>query len=151
MMDDIRLFLAHAVRLERDAADRFEELGDLMETLGNLEVSAFFRQMAEYSRLHGQTAMARAGFRYLSDLPNEGYQWPEGDSPEQAGWEGVDALMDAGAALDLALAGERRGLAFYAQVAAATRDEKVRAMAESFAAEEAEHVKLLEARRAALG
>ena len=37
-MDDVNLFLAHAIQLERDAARRFEDLMHSMQTAGNREV-----------------------------------------------------------------------------------------------------------------
>ena len=139
-MEDINLFLAHAVELEREAARRYEELAEAMRSDGNTEVEKFFRQMAVFSRKHLALAVERGGFRHLPALaPNE-YSWPDGISPEQFDWIGVDALLDASGALDLALDGERRGHAFYAGIAALTRDPEVKAMAKEFAAEEAEHV-----------
>jgi rubrerythrin len=53
-------------------------------------------------------------------------------------------MMDAGDALLLAIDGERRGHAFYAAVAAMTRDPEVRRLAAEFADEEAQHVAELE-------
>ncbi len=139
-MEGIRHFLAHAIRLEAESARRFDELAEHLDTLGNAEVSAFFRQMADYARLHLNEALARSGFRHVSELPAEGYDWPDGESPEAASWWGVDGLMDVPAAMELALESEQRGLAFYATIATTTRDPRVQAMAEEFAVEEAEHV-----------
>ena len=143
-MDHIHLFLAHAVRLEAEAARRFEELADAMATFGNAEVEAFFRQMAAFSRQHLAEAEARSGFRPLPHLAPEEYRWPDGTSPESAGWTGVDGLMGVEDALQLALASERAGHAFYATIAATTGNPRVKAMAEEFTAEEAEHVAELE-------
>jgi rubrerythrin len=143
-MHDITVFLAHAVELEREAARRYEELADSMRADGNVAVEKFFRNMAAYSRKHLGQAMERGGFRQLPVLAPDAYNWPNGISPEQFDWIGVDSMLDAGGALDLALDGERRGYAFYAEIAAATTDPEVRAMAKEFAAEEAEHVAELE-------
>lgn len=144
-MDSIRRFLAHAVRLEAESARRFDELSDHMRSCGNDEVADVFAKFADFSRLHLKDAMARAGFRYITDLPAGGYDWPDGESPETAAWWGVDALMDTDTALDLALQSERQGLDFYRGVAAASSDPRVVAMAEEFAEEEAGHVAQLEA------
>lgn len=143
-MEDINVFLAHAVELEREAARRYEELADSMRTDGNTEVEKFFRQMAIFSRKHLALAMERGGFRQLPVLAAEGYAWPDGISPEQFDWIGVDCMIDANNALELALDGERRGRAFYADIASTTGDPEVRMMAQEFAAEEAEHVAELE-------
>lgn len=143
-MEDINLFLAHAVELEREAARRYEELADSMRTDGNTAVEKFFRKMAVFSRKHLALAMERGGFRQLPALDAESYAWPDGISPEQFDWIGVDCMIDANNALELALDGERRGHAFYADIAATTGDPEVRVMAEEFASEEAEHVAELE-------
>ncbi len=144
-MNSIRTFLAHAVRLEAEAARRFDELAEHMATHGNREVEQAFRQFADFSRLHLADAMARAGFRHISDLPADGYDWPDGEPPESAAWWGVDALMDVEAALYLALESERSGLAFYQTIANNSTDPRVKGMAQTFAEEEAGHVALLEA------
>ena len=139
-MDDVERFLAHAVRLEREAARRYEELAAAMGTEGQRELRNFFARMAHYSRLHLAQAQERAGFRSLPDLAPHEFEWPDGIAPETAGWAGVDAQMDSRAALELALDGERSGHAFYAAIAATTTDIELRAIAGEFAAEEAEHV-----------
>jgi rubrerythrin len=143
-MEDITLFLAHAVELEREAARRYEELAEHMRTDGNTVVEKFFRQMASFSRKHLGQAIERGGFRQVPVLKASEYEWPDGISPEQFDWVGVDCLIDTANALALALDGERRGQAFYAQIAATTSDPEVRVMAQEFADEEAEHVAELE-------
>lgn len=149
-MNDIHLFLAHAIRLEAEAARRYETLADEMRTFGNAEVEAFFRKMAVYSRQHLAEATARGGFRAIPALDAAQYQWPDGTSPEAAAWAGVDAFLDVAHALAMALDAERRGHAFYAGIAASSSNPRVKAMAEEFAAEEAQHVADLEARIAHL-
>jgi rubrerythrin len=143
-VNDVERFLAHAIQLEREAARRYEELSAAMDTEGNRELKAFFGRMAHYSRLHLAQAAARGGFRELPVLQPDEFEWPDGTSPETAGWAGVDALMSPRAALDLALAGERSGHAYYAAMAATTADAELRAIASEFASEEAEHVCELE-------
>lgn len=144
VLRDIHVFLAHAIRLEADAAAGFEDLAEAMATLGNREVEQFFRTMAAYSRKHLAEATARAGFRHPPELAPEEWEWPGGSSPELAGWTGVDGMMGVDAALDLALQSECRGRDFYALVAEQTENEKIRALAAEFAAEEEDHVNQLE-------
>ena len=143
-MNLVEHFLAHAIQLEREAARRYEELTAAMQTDGNAELRAFFARMAYYSRKHLAEAQARGGFRELPDLKPHEYDWPEGTSPETAEWAGVDAQMDAGDALQLALASERRGHAYYAAIAATTPDQELRGIAAEFADEESQHVAELE-------
>ena len=152
-MNDVERFLAHAIQLERDAARRYEDLTAAMQTDGNAEVRAFFARMAYYSRKHLAEAQARGGFREIPVLAAEDYDWPEGTSPETAEWAGVDGQMDTADALQLALASERRGHAYYAAIAATTPDQELRAIATEFADEESQHVieleRLIQARQAA--
>jgi rubrerythrin len=143
-MNDVEHFLAHAVQLEREAARRYEELAASMGTDGNAELKSFFAKMARYSRQHLAQASARAGFRDMPPMAAEDYVWPEGTSPEVADWVGVDAQMGAREALELALASERRGHAYYAAIAATTSDPEVMLLAREFTKEEAEHVAELE-------
>lgn len=144
MMNSVQAFLAHAIRLESAAAQRSDELADAMQTWGNREVEAFFRKMAEHSRMHLKEAMARAGFRQMTELPADGYDWPDDVEPESPDWWGVDGLMGIEQAIENALAGEQRGLDYYESVAAGTSNMKLKALAEEFAAEEREHVAELE-------
>lgn len=137
---DVQTFLAHAIALEREAARRYEELAAAMATDGNRTLKDFFSRMAHFSRLHLAEAQARGGFRELPTLADDQYQWPDGIAPETADWAGVDALLDGTAALQLALASEQRGHAYYAAVAATSGDPETRTLAGEFAAEEAQHV-----------
>jgi rubrerythrin len=152
-MNKVERFLAHAIELEREAARRYEELAAAMQTDGNAELKKFFARMAHFSRLHLAEAQQRAGFRELPEMRADEYEWPEGTSPETAEWAGVDAQMDAGDALQLALASERRGHAYYAAIASTAQDQELAWLARNFADEEAQHVieleKLIAARTAA--
>lgn len=149
-MNDIHFFLAHAIQLEKDSARRYGELAEAMQTSGSADVAAFFRQMAHYSRLHLADATARGGFRHPPDLRPEEYSWPDGSSPEAAAWSGVDAFMDEGSALELALDGEQRSCAFYQGIVETSGNPNVRLIAKEFADEEAGHVAQLMAKIAQL-
>mgnify|MGYP006174592875 CR=1 FL=1 len=144
-MDSIEFFLAHAIQLEFEAARRYEDLRSAMQTAGNQEAEQFFKRMAEYSRRHLQEAMRRGGFREIPKLAADEWQWPDGVSPEQAAWHGVDGFIEEADAYRLALDGEERSQLFYAAICAETTDPEVRRMAREFAEEEAEHVQALEA------
>jgi rubrerythrin len=143
-MDDVNLFLVHAIQLEHDAARRFEDLAHAMRTVGNQDVENLFRRLGEFSRKHLASVMARGGYHELPKLAPSEYKWPEGVSPEAVSWEGVDDSLDVAGALDVALAGERGGYNYYRAVADGTRDPEVRRLAREFASEEAEHVAELE-------
>ncbi|HSD39643.1 MAG TPA: rubrerythrin [Rhodocyclaceae bacterium] len=139
-MNEVQLFLAYAIQLEREAARRYDELRAIMHTAGNAEVAAFFTSMALFARRHLNEAMERGGFHEIPEMDWREFRWPTGMSPEAPSWEGVDAMMDVQAALLLALDGEHRSHVFYSQMHAATQDPEVKRFAGEFAAEEAEHV-----------
>lgn len=143
-MDEINLFLRHAIHVERDAARRFEDLMHAMRTAGNRDVERLFKRLGELSRMHLKAATARGGFRDLPDVALEDLQWPDGITPEAASWCGADEHLDALGALELALEGERRGHAYYDAIARASKDAEVRATARTFADEESQHVAELE-------
>lgn len=139
-MDDVNLFLKHAIQLERDAARRFEDLAHCMNSLGNTEVERLFDRLGEFSRRHLKEAMARGGFRSLPEVALEEFEWPDGVTPEAVSWSGVDSQLDARGALEAALSGEQSGLRYYEAIAAVTGDPEVRTMARAFAREEGQHV-----------
>jgi rubrerythrin len=139
-MDNLQLFLVHAIELERDAARRYEDLTAAMHTAGNTEVERFFKKMAQFSRRHLKEAMERGGFHNLPTLAPDEWQWPDGCSPETANWGGVDGLIDANTAMQLALEAEQLGYTYYRTLATGSDDVEVRRAAQEFADEEADHV-----------
>lgn len=145
MIDDVVLFLAHAVKLEADAADTYERLAAQMEERANVRVAALFRQFAGYSRQHLAEARERAERETGSvpELPAEAYRWPDGRSPETPVPMDVQRLTVRGA-LEMALGTERRACDFYSAVAGQTRSGDVQELAQVFAEEEAGHVEALE-------
>jgi rubrerythrin len=145
MTTTVALFLAHAVALETEAGDRYEELADVMDVHNNQEVAALFRQMAEFSRLHaGQVRERAAEFGPLPRLKSWEYRWNTPEPPEAGDFLGTHYLMTPFHALQFALANERRGWEFYNNSAKESSDPEVRRLGAEFAGEEAEHVETLE-------
>lgn len=143
-MKNVEDFLAHAIKLELDAANRFDELAASMQSFGNAEVGRFFELLASYARLHLADAQARAGFRELPDFATYDFQWPGLESPECAEIWAADPMIAKRDALETALASEESSRQFYATIAETTKDPEIRLLAEEFAEEEAEHVAILE-------
>lgn len=143
-MKDMAEFLVHAITLEEESAERFDELADALAVHHNDAVVELFRKMAHFSRLHLAEARERAADLDLPHLAPWDYKWPGAESPETVEVFDAHYKMTPWHALSVALDSERRGQTFYAEVAAATQDEAIRAAATEFAAEEAEHVALLE-------
>jgi rubrerythrin len=143
-MKNVEEFLAYAIKLEEEAALRFGELADAVNAHGNREVGKLFRKLSDFSYLHLADAKARAGFRDIPVLTPSDFAWPDLESPERAAVWAADPMMCRGEALEIAMAAEAAGLAFYQAVHDNTDDPEIKALAAEFVAEETEHVEELE-------
>ncbi|MGO8737308.1 ferritin-like domain-containing protein [Rhodoblastus sp.] len=139
-MNSVEEFLAYAIHLEKEAADRFGELADVMESCGNREAGTLFRRLSHYSTLHLADARARAGFHDMPEIKLEDFVWPDLESPERAAIWAADPMIGREEALEIALSAEQAGLAYYQSVLDATDDPEIMAMAAEFVKEESEHV-----------
>jgi len=135
--------LAVAYRIEADAVERYRLLADQMETHNNPELVKIFQDLARAEGIHAEEIRRLAGdvdieahVQRLADI------FP-GDSPEQADLGSAHYLMTPWHALQLALEGEKRALAFFSSIADKAKDRKVRDTAAEFVEEEAEHVNLV--------
>lgn len=141
---DLDTFFAYSIALEEEAAERHDELADMLEVHNNDEVAAIFRQLAHYSRLHAAEVRALADNRALPRIAPWDFGWDDLEGPETADIDRVDYLISPRRALEVALANERSARSFYAGLGQWGLDEDIRRTAQSFAEEEAEHVELLE-------
>lgn len=143
-MQNVSEFLAYSIRLEEDAAARFNDLANVMKSYGNAEVAALFARLGAFSSQHAQAARDRGGFHDLPKLTPDQFKWTGPDSPEATSMEGSHYLMTVDYAMELALEGEKAGYAFYNSLAETSDDPEIKIMAAEFAAEEASHVAELE-------
>jgi len=139
----VEVFLAHALTLENEAVQGYQDIGESMTVHNNPEVAALFVQMAKYGRLHADEVRSLAEGLDLPHIAPWDYVWQDEASPEAPSLDKVHYLMQPAQALALALRAERQAHAFYASVAKTTPSDRVRQLASQFAAEEAEHVHLL--------
>lgn len=140
---------AVATAMENEAARRYRQLAARMDDVGEADLADLFRRLERMEAEHESGLGAWALRERLRPPATLGFRWdmPEGISDR--------ALADAGGAegltpwkaLDLAVHNEDRAFAFYVQVAAKTRDARVRTYAERMGAEELEHVTLLRLER----
>ncbi|MFO1364570.1 MAG: ferritin family protein [Burkholderiales bacterium] len=135
-------FLAHAVALEQEAAERYLELADMMEAHRNDAVAQIFRDMNRFSLLHYEEVKKRAGSLELPKLKSWQFRWSA--PPEKGGDEAFDYMLEPYNALRYARENEERAMAYYRSVADAAPDGEVRRLANEFAAEESEHVAALD-------
>jgi len=135
-------FLAHALALEQEAADRYLELADMMEAHRNDAVSAVFRSMVRFSQMHFDSIRIRVGSVVLPQLKSWEYRWRS--PPEVGGEEGFDYLIAPYNALKYARENEMRAMQYYRDVAGEATDPEVQRLAAEFANEETEHVAALD-------
>ncbi len=133
--------MANALAIELEAAERYGELADVMETHNNPEVAALFRRMQAIEALHAQAIRGEMG--WTGPPPARAAALAEPEGPETPAHDDIHYLMQPYHALAIALAAEERAFAFFSRLAAAAEAAPVRAAAERLAAEEREHVALV--------
>lgn len=138
--DSVGLFLAYSIKLEEEAALRFDQLADAMQSAGNKEVGKLFRRLADYSRLHMKSARDRSGFHDMPKFKPGEFNWPDIESPETAAIWAADPFIGREQALEVALEAESASLAYYRDILEKTQDPEVRRFAQEFVDEETEHV-----------
>jgi rubrerythrin len=134
---------AMAYQIEADAVARYDLLADQMETHNNPELVKVFRDLARAEGIHAEEIRRLAGdIDVVAHARNLG-AWTTGESPEEADLNAAHYLMTPWHALQMALEGEKRALAFFSDIVATTKDPKVKEAAAEFVEEEAEHVNLV--------
>src|SRR6266567_2124148 len=133
---------AIAYQIEIDAVARYELLADQMEIHNNAELAAMFRDLARAEGLHAEEIRRLAGDIDVTAHAAQLGTWNSGDSPEEADLDSAHYLMTPWHALQMALAGEERALAFYQQIVDTAADPSIKVMAAEFVNEETEHVEL---------
>ena len=130
-------FLAHAIAMEDEAAERYLELADMMEAHLNNDVAKVFRDMSHFSELHRDSIKARVGSVELPRLKSWEYRWTA--PPEVGDESGFDYLIEPYHALQYARQNEMGAFEYYRSVAEEAEDPEVKRLAAEFAAEEQEH------------
>jgi rubrerythrin len=142
---DLDTFLVYSMTLEEEAAERHDELADMMGVHNNPEVAATFRKLAHYSRLHAQEIRDRSEGHDLPVIAPWEFGWESMEGPETGDISAVNYLMNNAQALQLAMGNEQRAFDFYDQISRESPVPEVAAMAAEFAAEEKEHLGMLQA------
>src|SRR5688500_18724807 len=143
VMDTLTLY-AHAIAIEREAVERYSEFAERMDDLGNEAAAEIFATLARLEVQHLGDLVARTAGAKLPKLAPQQYAWLDNVAPETAARELVFRLMTPRHALAIALAGEQRAVAFFEGVMLTTEDPMLRALARELAADEADHILMLE-------
>ncbi len=140
---DLDTFLVYSITLEEEAAERHDELADMMGVHNNPEVAATFRKLAHYSRLHAQEIRDRSQGHDLPVIAPWDFGWEDMEGPETGDLSSVNYLMNNAQALQLAMGNEQRAFDFYDQISRESQVPEITVMAAEFAVEEKEHLGLL--------
>ena len=134
---------AHAIAIEREAAERYAELAERMADLGNDEVADVFRRLAKFEAAHLKTLQSRTEGVAVPAIAPGLYAWLDADGPETPAREFVFRLLTPRSALAIALEAERRAEHFFADVRKSARDPALRALAAEMQAEEQDHIAMV--------
>ena len=134
---------AHAIAIEREAAERYSELAERMDDEGREELARVFGELAHMEAEHLETLERRTEGLALPAIPADRYHWLEHGAPETARHDLVFRLMTPRQALAIALAAERRAQAFFEAVSWSAADPALRSLAREMLAEERSHVELV--------
>ena len=134
---------AHAIAIEREAAERYCELAARMQDEGREDLARVFQMLAGLESEHLQTLEARTRGVALPPIGADRYHWLDAGAPETAARQLVYRLMTPRMAIAIALQAEVRAQAFFERVMLTAEDPALRALAREMAAEEQEHAALL--------
>ncbi len=134
---------AVAYQIEADAVERYEILATQMETHNNPELATVFHDLARAEAIHRDEIQRLAGDIDVVTHARLVAKWSRGESPEEVDLGAAHYMMTPRHALELALAGEQRALAFFQSIAESASDPQIKRMAAEFAEEETGHVNLV--------
>jgi rubrerythrin len=144
MVESTAELYVHAIAMEREAAERYAEFSRRMADEGNTDVAALFARLAAQESEHLATLRRRTSGVELPPLESD-YSWIDTGAPETLAHDLVFRLMTPHQALGVALRAEKNAKAFFEQAQRVAGDPGLRALAREMAAEEKEHIAMLEA------
>jgi rubrerythrin len=136
-------FMARAYTMELEATERYAQFAEQLDTHNNREVAQLFRKLADIETLHAKRILEEMKWPSVPALP-PAYAWDGDEGPETAPFDRLHYLMHPWHALEIALRCERDAQQYYENIAASGAPKKVRDTAREMAAEEAEHVRLIQ-------
>jgi rubrerythrin len=132
-------FYAHALAIEREAAERYTEYAEWFDTR-SAALAQLCKRLAVLEREHFEELAAACAELELPEIGLGQYRWLESDSPEALAREFVYRVASPRQLLEIALAAELRAQAFFVWIARTAPQRSVRELAAIMAAEEGEHV-----------
>lgn len=135
---------AHALAVEREAADRYAELAEFMSDHDNAPVAELFARLAQIENQHADAIVARARGLEVPALRTFEHTWFDAGPPETVAHEFVFRLMTPHDALKVALEAEQRARGYFEQVFASATDPDVKMLAAAMIQEEQQHIEWVE-------
>ena len=136
--------LAHAIAIEREAMERYCDLATRMSDLGNDEVANVFAALARFEGDHLEVLTRRAHGIELPPIDASEHAWLDSGVPQEGARELVFRLMTPRDAIQIALLAEHRAQAFFLRLQRLAATPALRALAQEMAAEETDHIALLQ-------
>ncbi|MGZ5102851.1 MAG: hypothetical protein ACXWHB_01025 [Usitatibacter sp.] len=133
-------FYAHAIAIEREAAERYREFEAYFADRGEDVISGLCRSLAQFEGEHLDALLKSSDHLELPAIDASSHQWLEAGSPEAPAREFFYRVANKRQLLEIALRSECNALGFFEWVSHTTPDATVRALARDMAAEEMEHV-----------
>ena len=143
-MKTVAHLYAHAIAIEREAAARYSEFAERMADLGNEAAAEVFATLARLEAEHLDELVKRTAGMGLPELAAHEYAWLGVGAPETVARELVFRLLTPRQALEIALQGEKRAAAFFESVVLNAADPMLCALAVEMAADEADHIVMIE-------
>ncbi len=137
----VQEFMAYAWAMEVEAADRYAELAEQMDTHHNAEVAELFAKLSRIEGKHRDQIATQMGWTRPPDTAAFRWETPEG--PETTDYGDLHYLMQPYHALKLAEHNEQRAAEFFEHFSATKLPADVRSAALEMAADEREHVQLI--------
>jgi len=139
-IESVEEFYAHALAIEREAADRYHEFAEYFERRGEDALAGLCRNLSGAERDHFETLARGCASMALPAIPADKYQWLEGTSPEAPARGLLYSIVQPRQLLQIALDAECRARDFFVWIARTSPSRAVKELAAIMAAEELDHV-----------
>lgn len=140
-IDSLELFYAHALAIEREAIERYEEFRTYFRDRGEDVLAGLCENIVREEHEHQRKLLRASRGLNLPVIDEARYHWLDDGSPEAPSHELFYRVTTPRQLLEIALAGELGARRFFRWVTRTSRDPAVRAAARSLSHEEAEHAR----------
>jgi len=139
-LDSVEEFYAHALAIEREAAERYAEFTEYFDRRGEEVLAGLCRNLAGAERDHYENLKIACKSLALPAIPEGKYLWLEGSSPEAPARNAFYSIAQPQQLLQMALEAECRARDFFVWIARTSASTPVKELAAIMAAEELDHV-----------